>query len=179
MSTKTTFKLAYLCILAPALVAGVAQLGSPAPDFTIKDQYEHEVQLSSQRGKLVLLIYGDRLGSDYMGAWARAIGQSPVAPSVNVLRIANLRVVPSMFYSYVKKQFRKPNSDGKPSSPVLLDWDGTVAKAYGFTDDLTNVYLIDQNGVLRYVACGKGTPTETGKLLEMVTNLGRNEEATN
>jgi hypothetical protein len=144
-----------------------------APDFSIRDQYDHELQLSVQRGKPVLLVYGDRVGSDYMSDWADAVLQSTVSSSVNVIRIANLRAVPSLLHGYVKRMFQKPSDNGKPSRPVLLDWDAVVAKTYGFTDDLTNVYLIDENGILRYTACGKGTPQETGRLLGAIANLGQ------
>jgi AhpC/TSA family len=171
MSTKIYPKLSLFSVLVTALSAAVAPIGSTAPDFTIKDQYDHEIQLLSQRGKAVLLIYGDNAGSDYMGAWAAAVRDSAAAPSVNVIRIANLRAVPSLLRSYVKRQFLKPHSDGKPTLPVLLDWDAAVARIYGFTDDLTNVYLIDEQGMLRYRACGKGTPEETRKLLDMIANL--------
>ena len=171
MSTKICQKLSLFSILVTVVSAAVAPIGSTAPDFTIKDQYDHEVQLSSQRGKAVLLIYGDNLGSDYMGVWAGAVRDSAAASAVNVIRIANLRAVPALLRSYVKRQFLKPHSDGKPTSPVLLDWDATVAKIFGFTDDLTNVYLIDEQGMLRYRACGKGTPEETRKLLDVIANL--------
>jgi len=175
MFPKTLSKTVCLWALAPALAATLAQLGSTAPDFALKDQYDHEVQLSTQRGKAVLLICGDRIGSDYMGVWARAVRDSAVAPSVTVFRIANLRAVPSLLHSYVKHKFQSLNAEGKPSSPVLLDWDALVAKLYGFTDDVTNVYLIDQKGILRYTACGKGTPEETAKLLAAIGNLGQAE----
>ena len=157
--------------MASMLGAATAPVGSIAPDFTIKDQYDHEVQLSSLRGKPVLLIYGDRLGSDYMSAWAAAVRKSAVAPAVNVVRVANLRAVPGLMHSFVRRQFAKSDPGGKPNTPVLLDWDAELAKIYGFTEDLTNVYLIDEKGILRYTAFGKGTPEETGKLIDTIGNL--------
>ena len=169
--TRTYPKLACLWALVPVFAAAVAQIGSVAPDFTIKDQYDHVVQLSLQRGKPVLLVYGDRLGSDYMSDWADAVRQSPLANSVTVIRIANLRAVPSLFYGYVRRKFQALNEEGKPTQPVLLDWDGSVAKSFGFTADLTNVYLIDEKGMLRYAACGKGTPEETRLLLDTIAKL--------
>jgi hypothetical protein len=169
MSNKLCRKLTFLSALLPALFAGPASIGSMAPDFNIKDQYDHELQLSAKRGKPVLLIYGDRLGSDYMADWATAVQESGSASSVNVIRIANLHAVPALMRSFVKRQLLKPNSEGKPKSPLLLDWDADLAKVYGFTEDLTNVYLIDHNGVLRYSACGKGTPEETRRLLDMIS----------
>ena len=173
MPTKICHTLVLFSGLVSMLAAAAAPVGSIAPDFTIKDQYDHDVELSSLRGKPVLLIYGDRLGSDYMSAWAAAVRKSALAPSVNVIRIANLRAVPSLMRSFVKRQFSKSDAQGKPNSPVLLDWDAGLAKIYGFTEDLTNVYLIDEKGILRYTACGKGTPEETSRLVDMIANLGR------
>ncbi len=175
MSTKLFQQLIVLPALAIALVtalsAAEASVGSIAPDFAIKDQYDYEVRLSSLRGQPVLLIYGDRLGSDYMSAWAAAVRKSAEPSSVKVLNIANLRAVPSLLRAYVKRQFLKSHADGKPNSPVVLDWDAEVARLYGFTDDLTNVYLIDEQGMLSYRACGKGAPEETRKLLDMIANM--------
>ena len=51
------------------------------------------------------------------------------------------------------------------------DWDAEIAKLYGFTEDLTNVYLIDEQGMLSYRACGKGAPEETRKLLDMIASM--------
>ena len=173
MYTKFLQKFVFFSILIPALFAATAPIGSVAPDFAIKDQYDHALQLSSQRGKLILLIYGDRLGSDYMGAYADAVQESPLAVSVTVVRIANLHAVPALMRSYVKRQFLKPNSEGKPKSPVLLDWDANLAGIYGFTEDLTNVYLIDPQGILCYWASGTGTPEETHKLLNVIAKHNR------
>jgi hypothetical protein len=172
---KTYRRLACFWALVPAVIAAAAQIGSVAPDFTLKDQWEHEVRLSAQKGKPVLLIYGDRLGSEYMSVWAAAVRESPVASSLNIIRIANLRAVPGPFYGYVKRRFQSPNEEGKANSPVLLDFDGAVARIYGFTDDLASVYLIDKKGLLRYTACGKGTPDEARRLLEMIGKLDQTD----
>jgi hypothetical protein len=171
MSIKNPKRIAYFWALVPALIASAAQIGSVAPDFTLKDQWDHEVQLSTQRGKPVLLVYGDRLGSEFMSVWAAAVRESQAASSVSVIRIANLRAVPGPFHGYVRRRFQSPNEEGKANSPVLLDFDGAVAKIYGFTEDLTNVYLIDKKGLLRYTACGKGTSEETRRLLDMIIKL--------
>lgn len=175
MSTKIRQQLIVFPALITTLTAAVASIGSIAPDFTIKDQYDQELQLSSQRGQPVLLIYGDRLGSDYMGVWAAAVRNSAEASSVKIIRIANLRAIPSLMRSYVKRQFMKPHGDGKPNAPVVLDWEAEVAKLYGFTEDLTNVYLIDAQRKLRYTASGKGTPDETRKLVEMIGSVRQSQ----
>ena len=143
---QTMFKLCQKLILVSALIRRSAPPRLDwidRPRFTINDQYDHELQLSSARQASTADLRRSP-GSDYIGAYATAVQESPVASSVTVIRIANLHAVPALMCSYVKRQFLKPNSEGKAKSPVLLDWTAALAAVYGFTDDLTNVYLIDQ-----------------------------------
>ena len=158
-------------VLAACAAAASTPLGSPAPDFTIADQYDHPVRLSSLRGKPVLVIYGDRVGSSFMGAWARAVKTETAAAGVDVIEAANLKTVPGFMHAYVKHKFLGKNAKGDPASPVLLDWDGRIASTYGFHDGLTNVYVIDAQGTFRFWAAGKGTAEETRPLAEVLQAL--------
>jgi hypothetical protein len=85
--------------------------------------------------------------------------------------VANLRAVPPFFHSFVKRKFVGKGADGQPARPTLLDWDGMVGDRYGFTDDLTNVYVIDLQGVLRYRDSGKGVPAEIQKLIRAIDDM--------
>jgi hypothetical protein len=164
--------------LGSVLLAESVHIGEAAPEFVSNDQYGQVFRLTAHRSRPVLLICGDRLGSDYMGVWARAVRQSAEADTVEVVRVANLHAVPPYFHTFVIHQFQGKNSDGTASSPVLLDWDGVLAKTLGFTDDLTNVYLIDTRGWLSYRASGKGTSDETQKLVAAIGTLHGNQQLT-
>jgi hypothetical protein len=149
------------------------QIGSKAPSFAVKDQYDHETHLEDFKGRLILIVSGDRLGGDFMNDWAQAVRDnykdSPDA--VAIVRVANLRAVPPFFHAFVKHKFIGKRADGQPAKPVLLDWDGLVGDRYGFTDDLTNVYVVDSEGVLRYRASGKGVPAETQSLIRALNDI--------
>jgi hypothetical protein len=158
--------LASLC----AATVGLA-IGELAPDFSIADQYDHPVKLSTFRGAPVLLVDGDRKGSDYMNPWIIGVRGALSAAGVKVIEIASLNAVPSFMRSWVKGRFQGKDENGTLFAPVVLDWDGKIAKGYGFKADLTNVYLIDAGGRLQYSAAGKGTPEETESLAQAIAKL--------
>lgn len=148
-----------------------ATIGSAAPDFSINDQYDHPIQLSSYRGKPVLVIYGDRKGSDYMGAWVQSVRPELKAVGVKIIQAANLKSVPGFMEGFVKRKFLGKTANGQPSAPVILDWNGQIASVYGFRDSVTNVYLIDAHGILRFSASGKGSLEEARPLAEAINAL--------
>ena len=175
MKTDTFARMFALVALAVASLwaAELLRPGVPAPDLRLKDQYDNEVRLEDCLGKATLLIYGDRAGSTYMGIWARAVGEAfPAEPNaVKLVRIANLKAVPPFYHNFAKRKFQAPDEDGKPRVPVLLDWEGIVAKRFGAMEDMTNVYLIDPAGILRYSAAGKATSEETQALVKAIKAL--------
>jgi hypothetical protein len=166
---KVTFLfplLATLCAAAAALA-----VGEIAPDFSINDQYDHPVKLSTFRGAPVLLVDGDRKGSDYMNPWILGVRRAVSVTGVKVIEIASLNAVPTFMHSWVKGRFQGKDENGTLFAPVVLDWDGKIAKDYGFRVDFTNVYLIDAGGRLQYSAAGKGTPEETESLAQAIAKL--------
>ena len=169
MRAKKIISVAMLLLLfVPSLSAASAPLGSAAPDFHLKDQFNNEFRLSDVAGETVLIVCGDREGSKYMNPWGIAVRQkypSGKSAPVRIVSIANLRGVPAFIRPLVKQTFLKPGPDSKPTPPVLLDWEGQFARLYGFQSQLANVYLIDRTGVLRFVIAGKGTSQETDDLL--------------
>lgn len=154
--------------IRPAFAAAQTPVGSPAPGFELRDQYDSVFTLGSTHGRVVLLVVGDRRGNQYMGAYTRPVRERFSAEQLRIVPIANLRGVPFFVKGSVRGRFRGTTPEGRPRSPVLLDWNGTIARLYGFRSDLTNVYLIDAGGTLRYAAAGQGAAAEVGRLLEAV-----------
>jgi len=150
-----------------------ARIGAAAPVFHLKDQFDHETSLEDFKGSVVVIVCGDRRGGDYMNDWAKAVNDNYKDPpgAVTVLRIADLVAVPPFFHSYAKQRFLSKNAEGRSARPTLLDWDALVPKLYGFTNDVTNVYVIDAQGVLRYKASGKGTPDEIRNLIHALEDV--------
>ena len=166
--SKTQLTASILAVLLLA-IAGMAASGpqviapgAPAPDFTLKDQFDHDTKLSDYKGQNVLIIAWDRTGNDYMSNWMTAVRkQYPGGPNrvVTLVFVASYKGAPGFLQDNIKRKFQK-TPDGRNNGPILLDWNGTFAKAYGFQSDLTNVYLIDAKGTFRYWGYGKGQAQE-------------------
>ena len=156
--------------------------GSAAPDFTLKDQFDHETKLSDYKGQNVLIIAWDRTGNDYMANWMKAVRkQYPGGPNrvVTIVFLASYKGAPGFLQDNIKHKFQT-TSDGRKNGPILLDWSGDFAKVYGFKDDLTNVYLIDANGKFRYWGYGKGQSDEEFQpLLKEIGNAASTQKPAN
>jgi hypothetical protein len=174
LTTARHVLLTLALLLVPAYASDMAQVGALAPDFDLNDQYDQPLKLSKLLGEVVLLIYADREGADFNSHWTQALKEKYLADSTNrvkLLRIANLRSLPTLFRGIAKGRFSAPNDDGTSKISVLLDWEGDIARLYGFQARLPNLYLIDRRGVLQHVVAGKGEPEELAQLFQAIDRV--------
>ena len=68
-----------------------------------------------------------------------------------VLGIADVSSVPFFLKGKIRNDFKK---DGES---ILMDWKGEVFKAYGLTKGVSNVILIDKDGMIRHRLTGRAT----------------------
>jgi hypothetical protein len=152
-----------------------AQPPAPAPkavELMMEDQFERKTDLADLRGNVVILVFGDRKGTDacrLLGeqlhvCWhPDAKGQPPakartapvvaleglkpgqVAPNVIVVPVACCGKVPAPVRSAISKQIAK----GSPDVVVWLDYTDAMKGMFGLTAGETNVVLIDADGRAR------------------------------
>ena len=141
---------------------------APVPEFTLRDQFDRPFGLRDHGDSVVVLICSDREGSQWTSAWSRAAyaaadssrratGSSRVRVSIRFA--ADLRGVPGFLHGFVKGKFKPA---GRPANPVLLDWDGVIARTLGLTPHVANVFVLDASLKPAYVAAGQGRPDELG-----------------
>jgi predicted transcriptional regulator len=149
------------------------QVGEPVGLLTLNDQYEHPFQLSDLHGSVTVLIDGDRTGSQFNGVWGSAVRsryKSSGDRHVAVVFIAQLASVPAFMRGFVQKKFLGKDS-AHPAGRILLDWHGVVADRFGFRADVSNVYVIDREGVLRYKGSGKGVGADLDPVFHLVDEI--------
>jgi len=150
-------------------------MGEPAGPLVLTDQYDHGWQLSDLRGSVVVLIDGDREGSKFNGAWGRAVRdryKDAGSEELKIAYVAHLTAAPSFMRGFVKGKFISKDST-HPSGRTLLDWKGIVAQKFGFRDNVSNVYVIDREGVLRYAGSGQAASGELELLFGALDGLLR------
>ena len=166
-----------LLLIAGVVVSLASTLRSPAKaqspvDFTLREQYDTSFTLSTQRGRMVLLLYSDRKGSQFVGYFSRAARKWRVERGdtavLRIVNIANLDGVPRLIRGSVKGNF-KGTENGRPKSSVLLDFDGKLAKLFPSKKDATSAWIISPDGVLLWSGGGTNVPSEHEALVAALT----------
>lgn len=165
--------LSLIALVALPAFAG-AELGKPAPDFTLKDLDGKEVKLSSFKGKTVVLewfnpecpfVKNSHTKASLVDTAKRAQKNGVVWLSINS--------------SAAGKQGNgvEKNKAGVKTfameNPVLLDESGTVGKAYGATNT-PHMFVINAKGDVVYRGAidnspdGEGVSPQGGTLVNYV-----------
>lgn len=143
-----------------------AEVGRPAPDFTLKDLDGRDVSLGSFRGKVVVLEW---FNPDCPFV-VRAHNEGPLATMARdagkggVVWLAINSGAPGKQGAGVERN-RAALSEYKLEHPILLDESGAVGKLYKATNT-PGMYVVDEAGVLAYAGAidnaPRGTPPDDG-----------------
>jgi mycoredoxin-dependent peroxiredoxin len=147
-----------------------AELGGPAPDFSLTDQHGTPVRLSALRGRPVLIVFFPWAFSGICGGELRAVRDAHFEDAA-VVAIS----VDSMFALRVF-------SDAEGFDfPMLADcWPhGEVASLYGVFDESMGVarrgsFVVDHAGILRWsVVNGIGEARDLEDYRRALADVGR------
>ncbi|TGY65117.1 thioredoxin-dependent thiol peroxidase [Dubosiella muris] len=128
------------------------EIGSPAPDFTLKDQDGNEIKLSNLRGKKVILYFYPK--DNTSGCTKQACAYMDLYPQFTQKDAIVLGVSKDSVSSHKKFQEKY----GFPF-PLLSDPDHEVIEAYDVWKEksmygkkymgvVRSTYLIDENGII-------------------------------
>ncbi len=165
--------LALLTLLSLPALAG-ADLGKPAPDFTLNDLDGNQVKLSSFKGKTVVIEWFNPECPFVKNAHTRAslVDTAKRAQKKGIVWLSiNSGAVGKQGHGVEKnkagvKAFAMEN-------PVLLDESGAVGKAYGATNT-PHLFVIDAKGTVVYRGAidnspdGEGQSPQGGTLINYV-----------
>lgn len=129
--------------------AGLFQIGEKAPSFTLTAITGEAISLESYRGKVVVLGLFHICGPCMMqGSALQKVHESTQGKNVAVLGVnssGNSKREVGEFLS---------GFPAKVTYPYLLDPAKTTDKLYGGGRFIPNVYVVDQNGVIRWQRVG-------------------------
>lgn len=140
-----------LTCASPPLV--VPEYGTPAPDFTLKDQNDQEFRLSQFRGENVLLFGFDKDSVDNGGTWL-SLFQERYVEGLRILPIADGSGMPLSVRLFLKGKVKAELQDAAEEfnlSSFLLDWTGEASRQYGMAPKITTIVLIDRTGHIQLV----------------------------
>jgi hypothetical protein len=182
-----------------AIVPLSAQPPVPAPapkslELMMEDQFERKASLADLRGNVVVLVFGDRKGTDTCRALGEQLhvcwhpsakGQPPakaqtapvapleglkpgqVSPNVLVVPVACCGKVPPAVRPAIIRQIAK----GSPDVVVWLDFADAMKGLFGLTPGEANVAVIDATGRARMKLNGVIDQPTMDKLVKTVQEL--------
>ena len=190
---KTALPVAAGLILASTFVT--AQPAAPQPvTLVLEDQFDKPADLADHRGSVVVLVFGDRKGTDACKTLGEQLhvcwhpdakGQPPakareaaavgldglppgqVAPDVRVIPVACCGKLPGPIKATIKSQIAK----GSPDVLVWLDFGDTMKTSFGLTGGEPNVVVFDTAGRLRMKINGTPDQAALDRLVKAVQGL--------
>jgi hypothetical protein len=141
-------------LAAPPAGAAAAELVA----FELADQFDRAHTDAELRGRVALLVSSGRRGSRHQGEWVGRLRRALAGRDGNIVlvEVADLRGVPFFMRGSVKKKFPRDSRGW-----VLMDWRGSIARAYDLDPDLCTVLLFNRSGVLAHRASGGEPEPET------------------
>ncbi len=181
------------CVLFTAAI-GFAADPPKVSDLTLEDQFEAKNSVADHKGKVLILVYGDRKGLDASrdlgsklhvmfhpsaeGKNAKEARTAPVdplpgvekgkpSPEVAVVPVACCGKVPGPIQGLIRGGLKKDAAD----VPVWLDFGTTMKDRFGLTDGEANLVVIDAQGRLRLKVNGNPDKEAMQKVLQTTQNL--------
>ncbi len=148
-------------MISAIAAAGQTLINEKAPNFSLSDQNGLQHSLSTFAGHPVVLLASDKAGEEQNHQWGELIGRK-YGGRVRIVGAADVRTVPFFLKGKIKNDFKKDKNT------ILLDWDGMFFTAYGLTKGVSNVVLIDDSGIVRYLHCGSPSREEAGRLFSCI-----------
>ncbi|MBA4063391.1 MAG: hypothetical protein C0501_06700 [Isosphaera sp.] len=195
MTTST--RAAKRSALALALLAAPAAAQPPAAapvDLVLEDQFDRKADLADLRGRVVVVVYGDRKATDPCRAVGEALhvrwhpdakGQPPAkartaavvpldnlkpgqtSPDVVVVPVACCGKVPGPVRGLIRGQVAKAS----PDAVVWLDFADTLKGMFGQAAGEPNLLVFDAAGRLRMKVNGTPDQATTDRLAKVVQEL--------
>ncbi len=143
VSPKPRILVCTLCSLLYLLfTAETVTAQAKIANFGLKDQNDKYVEVNFPSDKPVILIFGDRKGSEQIDGWVKPLYQK-YQGNVYIFGVASLSGVPSYARGLVRRLIKR-----QTSVPVLLDWGGKVSKSVAYEKDKALILVLNTDGTV-------------------------------
>ena len=170
--------LAFLFVLfmsAPVCAAQEAEVGKPAPDFTLTDTYNHARHLHDYLGKTVVLEWTNHecpyVKKQYGGGAMQALQKEATGQGVIWLSIVS-SARGEQGFTDIGQANAVIAQTGAAATARLLDFDGAVGRLYG-AKTTPHMFIIDKNGILAYAGAIDDAPSTDPATLVNAKNYVR------
>lgn len=145
----------------PATDAGPSRLVS----FELSDQFGQLHRVEFPRARPILLLVGDRKGSEQVDAWVPWLKQQ-FGGKADILGLADVGGIPRIFRDRLANSIRQ-----KRTNPVMLDFESAVTPRLGCQRQTANLFLVDAQGLIHAHLSGTTNAANVANLRAAVDKL--------
>jgi uncharacterized protein YfaP (DUF2135 family) len=140
-------------------------------DFALTDQFGREHRRAEYEGAVLVVVGTDRGGSAHVAGWLElardGLEELSTAGRLRALGVADLRGGPALVRPVVRAALARV-----VDRPVLLDWTGRFATAYGFEPGACTVLVADADGrIVHRTSGGAADPALVAPLVRRLRAL--------
>lgn len=166
--------LSLAAFMPAAASASAIQPGATVPSFRVHRDKQPVTYPEMLAGKVLVITYETR---DVVQT--NKLFKSRVTAFCTSQENASGTVVPLPvincygFLGPVKNYCASKVDENSKKENLLLyaDMDGIMFRDFGMTDDASNVFIIDKQGIIRYRNTGRIPEEEAGRIIELIKNL--------
>jgi hypothetical protein len=154
-------------VLLPQADAAASFPSAPT-EFKLSDQDGRERVVAYPRRSVSVFVVADQKGSSEIAGWIAPL-YARYGERIDIAGIAALPGIPPMFHALFRREFKK-----RLTYPVMLDWTGDVAKAFGYEQKQAQLFVIGTDG---RIALSKVGPANSNALAEVYRAVDKLESA--
>ena len=136
-------------------------------EFTLTDQDGEQRRVEYPRDKVSIFVVADQKGSDEIAGWIAPI-YARYEDQVEIAGIAALPGIPPMFHGLFRREFKK-----RLAYPVMLDWNGEVARSFGYQKETAQLFVIAKNGRVAFSESGAANEQALARIFREIDRLRR------
>lgn len=135
-------------------------------NFQLSDQFDKPHSVQFPRQQPTVLAFGDKDGSNQIEGWIKPLYER-YTDRIDIQGVAQLDMVPAFARGMVRGIM-----GSLTTNPVMLDWDGTVSKAFGYAGGgQAGIYVVDGDGAIRWRTTGAATTAGLTAAQDVVDQL--------
>ncbi len=170
-ASKLVSAAALAAVLVPGVSLALPKEGVEAPNARLEDADGHKLQMSSLKGKPILIVYEDKDSAtqnqplkDDLSKLAKGDKYKSKVALAAVADVSGYDFWPVK--GFVKDAIREESK--KQQTTIYCDWDGSFRKTYGIRKGASNVILIGKDGRVLFAGSGALGANDRKRVIELL-----------
>lgn len=151
-----------LVLLALHGMGAIAAPMEKLTNFELTDQDAKTRAYNFPKARVTVMTIADRVGSAQLAPWVKRLYER-YGKVIDIDGIADVSMIASPFRGIFRAAFRK-----QLAYSVMLDWDGSVVRQFGYEKGVANIYVIDRQGYVLKQITGPVTDAAERKLIREI-----------